>query len=335
MRSRVTLLVLSLFFTSSFSYSFQEKNRGSSNSDQDPIRLDTTLVQVPVVVSEPGGRYVIDLTREDFTIFEDGVRQQIEFFGGREEPFLVALLIDSSGSTLSQLEKIKDSAITFITKLKPNDQVMIISFNDSVQVHCELTGDRDLALRALRSIRPGEFTQVYEAIYTAVWERLNNRRGRKAIIVFTDGIDTASSEITLEDTLDAIIESEEILVYPIRYDTRPDVEKRLDRKLADHSDNKPSLSLSAEREKLNLLYSDADAYLDKLAAISGGLVMRANQLKDLDAAFQKIADELRHQYVLGYYPPTVSKQKGERKIKVTVNRSGLKVRSRPGYLTSN
>ena len=87
--------------------------------------------------------------------------------------------------------------------------------------------------------------------------------------------------------------------------------------------------------KLNLLYSDADAYLDKLAVLSGGLVMRANQLKDLDGAFQKIADELRHQYVLGYYPPAESKHTGERKIKVTVNRGGLKVRSRPGYLTSN
>jgi Ca-activated chloride channel homolog len=334
MRSQAILLVLFLLFTSSLSYSYQDKKKGSSDSDQDPIRLNTTLVQVPVIVSEPGGRYVLDLTREDFSIFEDGVRQEIEFFGGLEEPFLVALLIDSSGSTISQLEKIKESAIAFISKLKPNDQVMIISFNDSVQVHSELTGDRNQALRALRSIRPGEFTQVYEAIYTAVWERLNNHQGRKAVIVFTDGIDTASSEITLEDTLDAIIESEDILVYPIRYDTRPEVEKRLERKLSDHSGNKSSQSLSSEREILNLLYADADAYLDKLAAISGGLVTRANQLKDLDAAFQKIADELRQQYVLGYYPPTGSSQKGERKIKVMVNRGGLKVRSRPGYFNS-
>ena len=107
---------------------------------------------------------------------------------------------------------------------------MIVEFNDSVSILIELTGDRSRIMRAIGDIKPGEYTQVYEAVYTAVWERLEQIEGRKAVILFSDGIDTASSEISLEDTLDAIIESEDVIIYPIRYSTREDVERKLEKK---------------------------------------------------------------------------------------------------------
>jgi len=110
--------------------------------DDPPLKLETTLVQVPVIVSGAGGRYITDLKKGDFTIFEDGLKQEIEFFGSAEEPFNVALLLDSSGSTLTQLEYIKNSAQAFIDNLRDNDRVMVISFDDSVHVHCDLTSDR-------------------------------------------------------------------------------------------------------------------------------------------------------------------------------------------------
>jgi Ca-activated chloride channel homolog len=340
MKPLLSIFVTILFFAHSFfSQQNQTERAKPSKPDEETIKLGATLVQVPVIVSEPGGRYVIDLVKQDFALYEDGVRQEVEFFGDSEEPFTVALLLDSSGSTMDQLDKIKDSAISFINKLKTNDKVMIVSFNDSVQVHCEPTSNPAQLLRAVRSIRPGEFTQVYEAIYTAVWERLNNYNGRKAVIIFTDGIDTASSEITLEDTLDAVVEGEDILVYPIRYDTRPEVEKRIERKITAGTDTESGTPLAKrlaeEREKLNQLYKDADDYLYRLAGLSGGVVERADHLRDLDQAFSKIAQELRHQYLLGYYPISSSKRGAERKIKVTVNRQGLKVRARPGYTSSN
>lgn len=291
------------------------------------IKLSATLVQVPVIVRHPGGRYVTDLRQQDFQLFEDGEAQEIEFFGSINEPFQVALLIDASGSTVSQLERIKDSALTFISKLKDNDQVLVIGFHDSVQVLCDLTGDRQILTRAIRSIRPGEYTQVYEAVYTAVWERLSSINGRKAVILFSDGIDTASSEIQMEDTLDAIVESEDVLIYPIRYNTRADIERRLREKLADSSAEKAA----QEWRKLDHLYQTADQYLYKIAELSGGTLERADDLDALDQAFGKIAEELRHQYLLGYYPRRSVADDAERRIRVTIRRSGLRVRARPGY----
>jgi Ca-activated chloride channel homolog len=295
-------------------------------ADQEPIKLSSTLVQVPVIVSDKGGRYITDLSVKDFQLYEDGKVQEITFFGSIEEPFSVALLLDSSGSTVDQLEKIKEAAMAFIESLRPSDRVLIMSFNDSVQIQCELTGDRDRLKRAIRAIRPGEYTQVFEAVYTAVWEKLTKISGRKAVILFTDGIDTASSEIVEEDTLDAVIESEDVIIYPIRYGTRRDVEKRLL-----DSGKYPTPQLQAKQEELNKAYQAADEYLRKLADLSGGLVERADELKDLKVAFSNIASELRQQYLIGYYPSDLTGSDNERKLRVRVNREGAKVRTRPGY----
>ncbi len=302
-------------------------------SEDEPIKLRATLVQVPVIVKEKGGRYLTDLKREEFAIYEDGVKRDVEFFGTVEEPFNVALLIDSSGSTVEQLEHIKNAALAFIENLRPQDKVMIVEFNDSVRILSELTGDRSQITRAISDIKPGEYTQVYEAVYTAVWERLEQIEGRKAVILFSDGIDTASSEISLEDTLDAIIESEDVIVYPIRYSTREDVERKLEKKFTIQTASN-NAKASEDRDKalreLDRIYREADDYLLEMARLSGGVIERADRLTDLKAAFGRITDELRRQYLLGYYPPDKKNDK-DRRISVTVSRPGAVVRARPGY----
>jgi Ca-activated chloride channel homolog len=302
-------------------YGQQKENQ----QDQETIKLKSTLVQIPVVVSDRGGRYITDLSVKDFQLFEDGKEQEISFFGSIEEPFNVALLLDSSGSTIEKLETIKVAAMAFIESLRPHDKVMVLSFNDSVHIQCELTGDRDTLKRAVRAIRPGEFTQVFEAVYTAVWEKLSKLEGRKAVILFTDGIDTASSEIEAEDTLDAVIESEDVIVYPIRYGTRKDVEKRLLQ-----SGKYTSAQLSQKQEELDKAYTEANNYLNKLAEYSGGIVESADELGDLTKAFRSIANELRQQYLIGYYPVDLTASDNERKIKVKVKRENSRVRTRPG-----
>jgi Ca-activated chloride channel family protein len=295
----------------------------------EPIKLKATLVQVPVVASDAGGRYVIDLKKGDFKLLEDGVVQQIEFFAAVDQPFTVALLLDSSGSTMDQLNQIKAAAMAFLDNLRPQDRVLIMSFDDSVHVQCDFTSDRGVLRRAVESIQPGEYTQVYEAIYTAVWERLKKITGRRAVIVFTDGIDTASSEIDDDDTLNAVAETEGVLVYPIRYSTREDVERRL-RKRKDYQGETGEERIRA----LDRTYRAADEYLGELADLSGGIVERADTLKDLNGAFARIAAELRQQYLLGYYPTNTKENDSERKISVQVARQGVKVRSRPGYRVS-
>lgn len=313
----------------------QERITKPPPRDEEPIRLHTTLVQVPVVVSERGGRYVSDLTREDFTILEDGVKQNIELFGSVEEPFSAAILLDSSGSTGAALDQIKAAALAFIENLRPQDRVMVVAFNDSVEILSELTGDRAKLVSAVESIKSGDFTQVYEAVYSAVWEKLNDVTGRKAVIVFTDGIDTASSEISAEDTLDAVIESEDIIVYPIRYATREDVERKMERRIREslRSSGRDAVEkkLEQSRRELDRTYRSADEYLQQLADTSGGIVERADRLGDLKSALGRIAEELRHQYLIGYYPTNKQKDDHSRKITVRVSRSAVLVRARPAY----
>jgi VWFA-related protein len=278
------------------------------------------------------------MNRNEFTIFEDGVKQNIDFFGSVEEPFSVALLLDSSGSTESALEQIKSAAMAFVGNLRPHDRVMVVSFNDSVEVLSELTNDTGKLAAAIRSIKSGEFTQVYEAVYTAVWERLRDVEGRKAVIVFSDGVDTASSEISLEDTLDAVIECEDIIVYPVRYATREDVERKMEARFrittTSNTEEPANAKLEKSRRELDRAYRAADEYLQQLADMSGGIVERADKLVDLKAAFGRIAEELRHQYLLGYYPTNKQKDDTTRKISVRVTRPKVSVRARPAYRLS-
>lgn len=228
--------------------------------------------------------------------------------------------------------------MAFVGNLRPHDRVMIASFNDSVEVLSELTNDTAKLNAAIRSIKSGEFTQVYEAVYTAVWERLRDVQGRKAVIVFSDGVDTASSEISLEDTLDAVIECEDIIVYPVRYATREDVERKMEARFritaASDTAEPANAKLEKSRRELDRVYRGADEYLQQLADMSGGIVERADRLGDLKAAFGRIAEELRHQYLLGYYPTNKHKDDTTRRISVRVTRPGVKVRARPAYRLS-
>ena len=337
LRFMVCLVVtMSLFAVPNMSQ--ETSKQTSKEKDEDSIKLGTTLVQVPVIVSDFGGRYITDLKGSDFALYEDGVKQEISFFGSIEEPFSAALLIDSSGSTQTQLMLIKQAAIAFVESLRPQDRVLVMAFNDSVEIMCELTNNIGVIRRAIESIKPGEFTQVYEAVYTGVWERLNDVRGRKAVIIFTDGIDTASTEITQDDTLDAVVESEDVIVYPIRFSTRMDVERKMMDRMGLASKGKAEIlktnSIDSFRE-LDKVYRKADEYLYELAELSGGKVERADRITDLQSAFSRIADELRHQYLLGYYPLNQKKEDGMRKINIRVSRPEVKVRARPSYRTSN
>ena len=302
--------------------------------DDETIKLGTTLVQVPVVVSDFGGRYITDLKENNFSVYEDGVKQQIGYFGSIEEPFSAALLLDSSGSTQAQLAVIKQAAQAFVESLRPQDRVMIIVFNDSVEILCELTSDKQIMNKAIESIKAGEFTQVYEAVYTAVWEKLQDVTGRKALIMFTDGIDTASSEISQEDTLDAVVESEDVIVYPIRFSTRADVERKLESRRSAAAGERVGMTVAKSSDyllELDRTYRQADEYLFELAKLSGGVVERADRITDLKSAFNRIANELRHQYIIGYYPANKDKENRVRKINIQVDRPDVRVRFRPGY----
>src|SRR6266436_9192535 len=155
-------------------------------SEGDVVRVDTTLVTVPVSVLDRQGRFVPNLRREDFSVLENGNEQSIAYFETAEKPFTVALLLDTSASTHFHLWEIKEAAIAFATQLRPQDRVLVVSFNDQVLLLTEATNDLNLVSAVIEeNAKMGNATRLYDAVDLTVKERLNKIKGRKAIVLFT------------------------------------------------------------------------------------------------------------------------------------------------------
>jgi len=203
-----------------------QRNNPEQRDQQDQaIKLEATLVTVPVIASDRDGRYIPDMRREDLTLHEEGVRQEIVFFGTVNEPFHVVLMLDTSASTQEKLIQIKRAATAFIEQLKPADRLKVISFDDQVRDLCEFTNDRAELGRAVDRTQPGQGTKLYDAVALALRE-LRRIQGRKAIVLFTDGADRTSDNARYQDNISAVEESG-VIVYPIRYDTRAETEAML------------------------------------------------------------------------------------------------------------
>src|SRR5262247_4060132 len=188
--------------------------------DTGTIKMDTALVTIPASVIDRDGKFIPFLKKRDFRIFEDGVEQYIESLTSVEAPFHVALVLDTSNSTLFKLDDIQNAAITFIQQLRRDDQVMVVSFDSKVRFHCDFTNDYDALRQAIEETRTGGSTKLYEVVDKVV-DRLEQIEGRKAIVLFTDGVDTASRRANFQNTIDKAEESG-ALVYPIKYDTEYD-----------------------------------------------------------------------------------------------------------------
>ena len=186
--------------------------------DIETLKTDTNLVGVPVIATDRSGLYVPDLKREEFTVFEDGVKQDVSFFATVSAPFHVVFMLDTSASTQEKLRVIREAAKAFVELLQPADRVKIISFDEVVRDLNEFTNDRLALVSAINRTKSGEGTKLYDAVDLAL-NAIRPIRGRKAIVLFTDGVDWHSDSATFEGTLRGLDE-EGVLVYPIRYDTR-------------------------------------------------------------------------------------------------------------------
>jgi len=193
------------------------------DQDIETLKIDTDLVTVPVTATDRGGIYITDLRKEEFTIAEDGVTQEIAFFGKVAAPFHVVLMLDTSASTREKLRQIQEAAIAFVEQLQSADRVKVISFDDTVRDLNDFTSNRETLRNAIYGTKPGEGTKVYDAFELAVGT-IRKIKGRKAIVLFSDGMDWHSDRATFEGTLRSLDE-EGVVVYPIRYDTRATTEK--------------------------------------------------------------------------------------------------------------
>lgn len=314
-------------------------------SEGDVVRIDTNLVTVPVSALDRDGRFISDLRREEFKVFENGEEQKIAYFEPAEKPFTVALLLDTSGSTFFQLWEIKEAAINFAKQLRPQDRVLVVTFDRLVMLLTEPTNDLKVVTEVIeRNAITGFSTRLYDAIDLVFKARLNKIDGRKAIVLFTDGVDTGSYQATYQSTLHNV-EELDALIYPIQYDTTDfvDAQTRTNATVVTTTIRRRNLPPQSSSQMIYgnpkasgpgtsaADYKLADQFLHQLATKTGGRLYEANDRTQLSNAFFKIAEELRHQYSLGYYPQTL--RGGERReIRVRVDRSDVAVRARDSYV---
>ena len=369
-----------------------EQKPSTSSKDASPeevgegdiVRVETTLVSIPVSVMDRDGKYIPNLRKEDFRVWEDGVEQRVAYFASTEKPFTVALVIDTSASTRFKLEEIQDAAIAFVNQLRPDDRVMVVSFDDKIRVLEQPTSDRSALRNAILQTRIGSGTRLYDAMDQVINQYFNRIEGRKAIVLFTDGVDTTSKHASYEST---VRDAEELdaLIYPVEYDTSSDMgamggggwpgggrSRRgggggypggngggsildiLGAILGGGSNNGgggnypqggggnypeggggrrggggnwPGGGSGNSRGE----YERADQYLHDLARVTGARLYNAEQ-QNLDAAFRSVAEELRRQYSLGYYPKNSPRPGERRTVKVRVDRPELVVRTRDSYV---
>jgi VWFA-related protein len=211
------------------------------SQDIETLKTDTNLVSVPVIATDANGTYVSDLTQQEFAITEDGQPQQVAFFGKVAQPFHVVLMLDTSASTEDKLKVIQQAANAFVDQLQPADRVKVISFDDEVKDRNEFTSNRTVLKAAINSTRPGKGTKVYDAFELAL-SNVRRIQGRKAIVLFTDGVDWHSDSATYEGTVRGLDE-EGVIVYPIRYDTREFTEQLAREQAQESTPSLPTLDV--------------------------------------------------------------------------------------------
>jgi Ca-activated chloride channel homolog len=325
----------------------EPKPASQTSSDQgvDKLTIDTNLVTVPVIASSRNGIYIADLKKEEFKLTEDGVAQEIAFLASVDAPFYVVLMLDTSNSTKEKLTLIQRAAMAFLEQIRPNDKVKVISFDGVLSSWDDFTGDKTILRSAISKIRVGNGTRVYDAMQLAL-DSLRPIQQRKAIVLFSDGVDSYSKQYSFESTVRDLDESG-VIVYPIRYDTRVETEKMVQLQVADANLGRLTRVPSPDKignppppnstipAKLDSAYLLADSYLKKLADRSGGRLYRADTVDSLPKAFAAIAAELRTQYLLGYYPTNKNENDVYRKIQVKTSRKDIAIRARRGYRPKN
>ncbi|HKO97830.1 MAG TPA: VWA domain-containing protein [Pyrinomonadaceae bacterium] len=313
----------------------------------DIIKVDTTLVTLPVSVMDRDGRYIPNLRKEDFRLWEEDVEQQVAFFSAVDKPFSLVLMIDTSGSTRFRLEDIQDAAITFVNQLRPDDRVMVVSFDDDIRLLSDFTNDRYRLRDAIRQTRTGNGTKLYDAVDMVINRRLNQISGRKAIVLFTDGVDTTSRYASYDSNI-ADAEELDALVYPIQYDTYADMAGG-----GQWPGGMPPVTIGdvlgqifgggARRRgggggmgrgngRSRHEYEIANRYLIEMAERTGARNYQADSVQNMGLAFSKIAEELRRQYSLGYYPKNPAQPGQRRQVRIRVNQPNLAVKTRDSYV---
>lgn len=275
------------------------------------IRVNVEVVNVLCTVFDQHGALALNLTKDDFTIRENGVPQKIRYFGRETDlPLTLALLIDMSGSVRAIIQEEKDAASRFLdTILRPQDRAMLMGFSSSIIQWQDFTGSAPRLAAALEHMhaipvrglpvyaRTFAGTLLYDAAYVTALRKLADAAGRKALVIISDGVDTGS-EMTIRNAVD-VLQSTNTVTYGICYEP-PGGESGC-------------------------------SYLKNLATPTGGRSFKIGKKTPLTAVFHSIEDEIRSQYALGYVSSNQEHDGKFRKLDVRTRRDGYRIRTRKGY----
>jgi len=283
-----------------------------------PLQVATTVVNVFATVRDHHNEIISDLTKDDFRIYEDGVQQKVSYFSKEVNlPITLALLMDTSYSMHNILVAEQDAASRFVSEvLRKKDEALVISFDTDINLLADFTEDPNVLDRAIHRATinvdasgiggtggtipsQGGGTDLYDAIYLACHDELSNEAGRKAIVLLTDAEDTGS-KVSLGEAVEAAQRADAVIHVILITD-------------------------SGETEG----YGPGVAA--RMTSDTGGRVINVRNDKGLEKAFDEISEELRSQYVLGYYPSNPKRDGTFRRIKVDVDRPDLKILARKGY----
>ncbi|HXB53558.1 MAG TPA: VWA domain-containing protein [Vicinamibacteria bacterium] len=274
------------------------------------FQVGIEVINLNISVTDGRNRYVTDLKEGDFAVFEDGVRQDLSLFTHENLPISLALLIDVSASMDEKLPAARQAAIRFIKTLRPQDSAQVVQFNDRATVLQDFTSDHALLEKAINSTSASGPTALHNTIYIALKDLGKQKKAgelrRRAVVLLTDGEDTASL-VSDEQVLD-LARKTEINVYCI------------------------SLRPNRPQDRARQAFSQAEYLLTALARETGGQVHFPNSLSELDTVYDRIAEELRTQYSLGYVSSNRRKDGKWRRIVVrTPERDDLQIRHKLGY----
>jgi len=308
----------------------------------DAIKLRAEEVLLNVTVTDPYGHQATELTKDEFIVAEDGQRQDIASFVVSSVPVNVVLMLDASGSVISEINSLRDAASHFVTQLGPEDKTSVIEFHTNVELIQDWTSNIDDVKHALSwRFKPGMVqtkqggftygsTALYDALFSAADEQLKKVDGRRAIILLTDGDDT-SSKVTYEQAMASMIRSGSV-VYVISK-ARAFINE-LD-KYRGRANRVFGGGTAQQADMLVGRLEQAERLMTDLATRTGGRLFSPLEDKQMKDVYGQVARELKNQYIITYVPRNLDHDGRLRQVKVFLARPGYAARTRDSYYAPN
>jgi VWFA-related protein len=302
-------------------------------TDAPGISIATNEVLLPVTVRDQNERFVPNLTAQNFSVYEDGVQQQVSSFALKRLPVHVLLMLDTSSSVQREIEDFKAAALDFAERLEAQDSLSLIKFDDRIELVLDWTTSRGALRRSLNRLTTGMFTKFHDAMYLAAHEHFTQVKGRKAIIVFTDGVDSGRGRKTANESLRALLEAET----PVYVISKTQLQRLSEERELSSYENltdgtRAPSQLRADGLRLSLeALAASEKQLTRMAQETGGRIILPLSFSELGRVFEEIADELRSQYAIFYTPADLTRDGRYRTIRVKASCTGCRATTRFGY----